>query len=471
MPIYLVHVMQAFLGALLFVLLLEYRLSPLKRVFYFACGALAGILFFELLSLYLFEKSLKLGFDLALLVLIPVGILLSVFGRFPVFGLFEKLFLVIFGLGSGVSYGIISQDFPLLEGELLDTLSLLSSGFVLLALLLLIMLVWGAKGLLRNRATSQRIALVILALLIMLTLLGDVGITLMRLNVLPAHSLLLSLVAKILHYTFLLPYISVGILFMLVFLRFAFAPKLPNKSEVGSIPFRKLKALREALVRSCGLSAASLLVLLLLMLYYDLYASRAPQISTPTVLEPVDGYFAIPMERLRDNELHRFAYITDEGNEIRFFLINRFPDKDSPVAVFDACMICGDMGYVKKDGELICIACNVRIFIPSVGKEGGCNPIPFPFEFDGKDVKITLDTILKGVHYFSKVVEKEVSDPVSGAKLINLKAPKSYLFGGKTYYFENEKNLETFKQDPERFVGEMTRAFYRAQGYKALQEQ
>ena len=471
MPIYLVHVVQAFFGALLFVFLLEYRLSFSKRVLYFAFGSLAGILLFELSSLYLFEKSLKLGFNLALLVLIPMGILLPIFGRFPVFGLFEKLFLIILGLGSGVSYGVLSQDFPLLSGELLDTLSLLSLGFVLFALLLLALLAWGTKGLLGKEILFQRIMLGILALLIMLTLLGDVGITLMRLNILPAHSILLSLVAKILHYTFLLPYISAGVLFALVSLRFAFAPKLPNKSEVGSIPFRKLKALREALARSCGISAASLLVLLSLMLYYDLYASRAPQISTPTVLEPVDGYFAIPMERLRDNELHRFAYITDEGNEIRFFLINRFPDKDSPVAVFDACMICGDMGYVKKDGELICIACNVRIFIPSVGKEGGCNPIPFPFEFDGKDVKITLDTILKGVHYFSKVVEKEVSDPVSGAKLINLKAPKSYLFGGKTYYFENEENLETFKRDPERFAGEMTQAYYRAQGYRALQEQ
>ncbi len=222
--------------------------------------------------------------------------------------------------------------------------------------------------------------------------------------------------------------------------------------------------------RFFGASVAILFLSAGFLLYYDLHASRPPKISTPEVLEPVNGEFRIAMERLRDNDLHRFAYVTDEGNKVRFFLLNRYPDRDAPVAVFDACMICGDMGYVKKGEELICIACNVRIFIPSVGKEGGCNPIPFPYEFDGKEVIIKLETILKGVHYFSEVVEKSVSDPVSGAKIINLKAPKTYIFGGKTYYFENGANYERFKENPEAFVGEATHAHWRAQGYKAMEE-
>jgi len=204
------------------------------------------------------------------------------------------------------------------------------------------------------------------------------------------------------------------------------------------------------------------------MLFYDVIASRPPTISTPTILEPVNGEFKIPMELLRDNDLHRFAYITDEGNKIRFFLLNRYKEKDAPVAVFDACMICGDMGYVKKGDELICIACNVRIFIPSVGKEGGCNPIPFPYHFDGTEITIKLETILKGVNYFSEVVEKSVIDPVNGAKLINLKAPKTYVYGAKTYYSESSETYEKFKENPERYVGLPHEAHWRAQGYQAL---
>ncbi|WP_442884637.1 Fe-S-containing protein, partial [Campylobacter jejuni] len=99
---------------------------------------------------------------------------------------------------------------------------------------------------------------------------------------------------------------------------------------------------------------------------------------------------------LRDNKLHRFAYISAEGKVIRFFLINKREDRDSPVAVFDACMICGDMGYIKKDGQLICISCNVRIFLPSVGKSGGCNPIPLKYEYDGKKITIDVKDVIAG---------------------------------------------------------------------------
>ena len=109
------------------------------------------------------------------------------------------------------------------------------------------------------------------------------------------------------------------------------------------------------------------------------------------------------------------------------------------------------MGYVKKGGDLICISCNVRIFLPSVGKEGGCNPIPMPFEFDGKFVTVTLDTIQSGANYFSKVVEKMVLDPVSRKKVSNI-GSKSYLYYNRTYFFENEKTQAEFEANPEKYV-------------------
>ncbi|WP_314991287.1 Fe-S-containing protein, partial [uncultured Campylobacter sp.] len=185
--------------------------------------------------------------------------------------------------------------------------------------------------------------------------------------------------------------------------------------------------------------------------YYDLHASKPPEISDPIIVEPVNNEFKFDVEKLADNELHRYAYINDEGREIRFFLLNRFSDRASPTIVFDACAICGDMGYVKKGGDLICISCNVRIFLPSVGKEGGCNPIPMPFEFDGKFVTVTLDTIQSGANYFSKVVEKMVLDPVSRKKVSNI-GSKSYLYYNRTYFFENEKTQAEFEANPEKYV-------------------
>ncbi len=59
-----------------------------------------------------------------------------------------------------------------------------------------------------------------------------------------------------------------------------------------------------------------------------------------------------------------------------FFLINRLPDRLSLAAVFDACILCGDQGYVMEGDQVICVGCGVRMFIPSIGKPGGCNPVP-----------------------------------------------------------------------------------------------
>ena len=281
--------------------------------------------------------------------------------------------------------------FRCLKGALLDTLSIVSLGIVILGAFLLLFSYWLITKI--NVTLSARVrtsAIALITFFLLLGMLGELGIALMRLGVLPTSTWLLSLVAKVLHYSSFFPYIYL-VLIVALALHYLFnQPRKMPKEEIGVIAYRRLNATR---MHRQKVTVGNLLIVLVMstfMLYYDLVSSRPPTISAPTILEPVNGEFKIPMELLRDNDLHRFAYITDEGNKIRFFLLNRYKDKDAPVAVFDACMICGDMGYVKKGDELICISCNVRIFIPSVGKEGGCNPIPFPYEFDGKEITIKL---------------------------------------------------------------------------------
>lgn len=45
--------------------------------------------------------------------------------------------------------------------------------------------------------------------------------------------------------------------------------------------------------------------------------------------------------------------------------------------MFDACILCGDQGYVMEGEQVICIVGGVRIsFRFSIGKAGGCNPVP-----------------------------------------------------------------------------------------------
>ena len=57
----------------------------------------------------------------------------------------------------------------------------------------------------------------------------------------------------------------------------------------------------------------------------------------------------------------------------RFFAI-RIGDRTQ--LCFDACEICGDKGYFEDNGALVCRNCTSPIALTTVGRAGGCNPIP-----------------------------------------------------------------------------------------------
>jgi uncharacterized membrane protein len=45
----------------------------------------------------------------------------------------------------------------------------------------------------------------------------------------------------------------------------------------------------------------------------------------------------------------------------------------------DACAICKPDGYGQAEGTVICYYCVTLIPLETVGKPGGCNPVPIPF--------------------------------------------------------------------------------------------
>ena len=160
-----------------------------------------------------------------------------------------------------------------------------------------------------------------------------------------------------------------------------------------------------------------------------------------------------------------YAYIADDGHRVRFFLINRYDEKHVKIGVvYDACMICGDAGYIQKGNEVICIACNVRIFVPSIGKAGGCNPIPLLHGEENGEIVISASELEKGAQYFSEVVAIEVIDPVTKQPLINLEAPYQYDFKGKTFFFGSQDSYERFREAPETYAGAVEARYWRVQG-------
>ena len=193
-------------------------------------------------------------------------------------------------------------------------------------------------------------------------------------------------------------------------------------------------------------------------LFWDLVASQPPALSAATpVTLAADDVVHLPIEelKLKDGDLHRFAWISAEGKVVRFFVIDRFPGEWSPAVVFDACLLCGDTGYAMQGDQVVCVACGVRLFRPNVGKSGGCNPVPIEgWSQAGGEILVPRKALEAGLNFFKAVVELEVIDPVDGSKVKNTTAPHRYSYGTKTYFFRTEENYQRFVDKPEDFVKE-----------------
>jgi uncharacterized membrane protein/YHS domain-containing protein len=351
---------------------------------------------------------------------------------------------------------------------------ILNLGGILAALLTCAALI-ALTAQLAAHCTGRRLGAGMLALatLISLPWSAELLLALMRLERIELTSLRLSLVAKAGKYAYLAPYGELLILMALAGLiwRGRQVPGAAQLAQLDTAPRRKARSLvlREARwLKSAFLGGIAVMSVLA---FFDLYASRPPRISTPVRVQPdAGGLIRIAVAEVADGKLHRYSHVTDDGHLVRFFLINTRgaePGGRPKIGVvFDACMLCGDMGYLQNKNEIVCIACNVRIFVPSIGKEGGCNPIPLKHEVAGDAIVISARELDKGARYFSEVISIKVKDPVTGRELINLKAPFRDEFKGRIYFFENEKSLEQFRAAPERFAGAEPARNFRVQGYR-----
>ena len=193
-------------------------------------------------------------------------------------------------------------------------------------------------------------------------------------------------------------------------------------------------------------------------LFWDLVASQPPALSAAMpVMLAADDVVHLPIAdlKLKDGDLHRFAWVSAEGKVVRFFVIDRFPGEWSPAVVFDACLLCGDTGYAMQGDQVVCVACGVRLFRPNVGKSGGCNPVPIEgWSQAGGEIVVPRKSLEAGLNFFKAVVELEVIDPVDGSRVKNTTAPHRYSYGTKTYFFRTEENYQRFVDKPEDFVKE-----------------
>lgn len=378
-------------------------------------------------------------------------------------------FTAALAAASAWSFSLFIAEKAITSSSVLNTEVILNVGGILAGLTLVSFLVpltvhmSGRNG---RRATTS-VLLFVTALLVSHWS-SDLLLGMMRLEMIELTSLRVSIVAKIGKYAAIFPYLDLLLVALLALACFLKRPKVLAAELAGMEPAERRKKCSVVLLEMRWFRGAFALLLLVLtlLLYHDLYASRPPRITKPVNMTPdSNGMIKVKLEELADGDLHRYAYVTDDGHVVRFFMINRSGGKKIGV-VYDACMLCGDMGYLQEKNEVICIACNVRIFIPSIGKAGGCNPIPLPHLIEGGQVSVSVAELDKGAKYFTEVVTVKVKDPVTGKEMVSRDAPQRDEYKGRSYFFESAESLERFRADPEKYIGQKESRYYRVQGFQ-----
>ena len=298
----------------------------------------------------------------------------------------------------------------------------------------------------------------LLFIALILPLVAELLLTLMKLQLIELTKVRLSFVAKSGEITAWLNIICVVLMLVVlcIFTIQTHSKRLREaKAEKDLIEKRKKLAFVQTSKRTIYWGILGILFVAASQLYWEKVASQPPQLSEAVPVQLNDkNEVHLALEPLKDGKLHRFVWIADDGKAVRFFIINRQPNKVSMAAVFDACLLCGDQGYVMQGNQVVCVGCGVHLFIPSIGKPGGCNPVPIEnWQQTENEIVISRKSLEDGLNLFSTIVEIEVQDPISGAKLKNTKTEYKYSHEGHTYFFENEKNLDLFRDNPDNYLG------------------
>jgi high-affinity iron transporter len=129
------------------------------------------------------------------------------------------------------------------------------------------------------------------------------------------------------------------------------------------------------------------------------YAKSASALSPAAEVTFINGQVTIPLSKVSDGDLHRYE-AKEHGVEVRFFLYQK---PDGKIAtVFDACEICGAVGFYKSGNGVICKNCAAPINPQSVGTKGGCNPIPLKSTQTADSIIIQEADVAAGSQPFEK---------------------------------------------------------------------
>src|SRR5437868_13673 len=138
-------------------------------------------------------------------------------------------------------------------------------------------------------------------------------------------------------------------------------------------------------------------VFILLITAQFIYARSLTNLSPANPLTFHNGVLSIPLADTEQGKLHRYA-VNVNGTEVRF-LLYRKPD-GSVVSVYDACEICGAVGFYESANGLVCKNCAAPVNPQAVGQKGGCNPIPLKSSLANGVLQISQAELESGIGHF-----------------------------------------------------------------------
>ena len=311
-------------------------------------------------------------------------------GKDAAFGLFAFVFLMV--LREGVETVLILSAVSLNSTELLSFLGTLAG--VLISILFGVMFVKGSVRI--NLQKFFRVTTVILFFVAAQLVISGLH-ELSENGVLPSSREEMALIGPIVRNDIFF-FVTIFALAALMIL-FEMKRREPVALPQSAADRRKaLWSARRERMWMIAVYASSFLFILMVTAEF-VYAKKASELSPATPVTFVNGKLSIPLAQVSDGDLHRFA-AEENGATVRFWLYQK-PD-GKIVALFDACEICGAVGFYKGPSGVVCKNCAAPINPQSVGMPGGCNPIPLQASVTSDSVTLSEADVAAGARHFQQ---------------------------------------------------------------------
>ena len=316
----------------------------------------------------------------------------SLAGTRSTWGLFLFIFLMVFREGV--------ETVLILAGVSLDTSTLMSFIGTLLGVALAVVFgVMFVKGSVRiNLQKFFRVTSVILFFIAFELVVSGLH-ELSESGVLPSSKKEMAYIGPIVRNQFFFPVTILALILLMVLLEYR-----RQKPEVAPVAASKAEERKlQWTARRERLWAITLCVTAFIFIFTItadfIYTTRVSALSPATEVTFKNGQAVIPKSEVADGDLHRYSANVN-GIEIRF-LLYRKPNGEI-ATVYDACAICGSVGFYKNSSGIICKNCAAPVNAASVGQAGGCNPIPLESKPVGDSIIISAADLGKEAGQFAK---------------------------------------------------------------------